>query len=116
VLVEALASGHPAEDVLFEASETVRAGVERAMGQLPAGSDALTEAYSAICRKLKLRWIDEQLRYIADLAAQTEGVNDLSEETRRLQSERVDLLALRRRVLQEAKAPSEPSPDSSLES
>src|SRR5262249_20167156 len=86
VLVAALSSAYPPEDVLVEAAETVRAAVERAMGQLPAGSDALTEAFGAICRKLKLRWIDEQLRYIADLAAQTEGVNDLSEETRRLQS------------------------------
>jgi DNA primase len=114
--VGALGSGQRAEDVLFEASEAVKAAVENARAHLPPEEAKFTEVFLAICRKLKLRWIDEQLRYISQMAASTEGVNDLSEETRRLQSERVDLLALRRKVLQEANTPSESSPSAQLES
>jgi DNA primase len=114
--VGALGSGQRVEDVLFEASGTVKAAVENARAHLPPEEAKFTEVFSAVCRKLKLRWIDEQLRYISQMAACTEGVNDLSEETVRLQSERVDLLALRRKVLQEADTPSESSPSAPLES
>jgi len=48
----------------------------------------------------RFRRIDEQLSYIARVVG-VEGANDWSEETKRLQSDRINLLALRKQVLQE---------------
>jgi DNA primase len=61
----------------------------------------LEQAFGQLCRKLKLRRIDEQLTHIQRVTRQLEGASELTEETRRLQGERVDLLALRKKVLSE---------------
>ncbi len=100
-LAAAAISSHP-EDAISEASTAVRDAVKTALEQLPADEELLSHTFAAVGRKLKLRRIDEQLSYIAHIAGQTQGVNDLSEETRKLQGERMDRLALRRRVLQES--------------
>jgi DNA primase len=100
-LAAAAISSHP-DDAISEAPTAVREAVKAALEQLPADEELLSNTFVAIGRKLRLRRIDEQLSYIAHIAGQTQGVNDLSEETRKLQGERMDLLALRRRVLQES--------------
>lgn len=99
-VVSQLCAGESPEDALFEASDAVKAALESASRQLPAESER-ERTFAAICRKLKLRRIDEQLTHIARITGQLHGANDLTEETRRLQTERVDLLALKRRVLDE---------------
>ena len=97
-----IASGLQTADVLDEASDLTRRGLESAVRQMPAEGPELEEAFTQVCRKLKLRRIDEQLSYIARVTGLTPGASELTEETKKLQEERVELLALRRRVLEEA--------------
>ena len=94
-----LIAGAAAEDVLFEATEPVKAALADASRHLPEAE--LEPAFLACCRKLKLRRIDEQLAHIARITGQIPGVSELTEETRRLQAERVELLALKKRVLED---------------
>ncbi|WP_225410446.1 DNA primase [Stigmatella hybrida] len=108
-------SGQGAEDALFEAPETVKKALEAALRQLPEAGAPLEGAFLAVCRKLMLRRIDEQLGYIEKATKQAPGAYDLTEETRRLLTERVELLALKKRVLDElrpaptgTKAPMQP--------
>ena len=51
-----------------------------------------------MCRRLKLQRIDEQLSHLMKTAAGLAGASELTEETRALVSQRVELLALRKRV------------------
>jgi len=96
------------EEAMLVASDPVRAAVEEATKQLPGDEAARLELFLAVCRKLKLRRIDEQLSYIARVAGQVDAADDWSEETKRLQGERITLLALRKQVLQgAAKNPAE---------
>lgn len=108
-------SGQGTEDALFEAPETVKKALEGALRQLPEAGAPLEQAFLAVCRKLMLRRIDEQLGYIEKATKQAPGAYDLTEETRRLLTERVELLALKKRVLDElrpaptgTKAPMQP--------
>ncbi|MFZ5471387.1 MAG: DNA primase [Myxococcota bacterium] len=100
-LVAHVFSGASSEDVLFEASFPVKAALEAAARQLPADPGALEPAFLAACRKLKLRHIEEQLSHIAKETARLEGASELTEETRRLLAERSELLALKRKVLEQ---------------
>ena len=65
----------------------------------------LQETFSRLCQRLKLRRIDEALSHIARVTGERASAHELDEETRRLQAERVELLGLRRRVLEEGRAP-----------
>ena len=94
------------EDALFEAPEPVKRAIEVALRQLPEGGAALEQAFLTVCRKLMLRRIDEQLGYIEKSTKQAPGAYDLTEETRRLLAQRIELLALKKRVQEELR----PSP------
>ncbi len=94
-----IGAGRAHEDVLFEASEPVKAALQRAGQQLPEAPGALEQTFSAVCRKLKLRRIDEQLSFIAKVTGQTAGAHELTEDTRKLMGQRVELLALKKKVL-----------------
>jgi len=96
-------SGQGTEDALFEAAEPVKRAIEVALRQLPEAGAALEQTFLTVCRKLMLRRIDEQLGYIEKATKQAPGAYDLTEETRRLLSERIELLALKKRVLEELK-------------
>ena len=100
-------SGGGTEDALFEAPEVLKRPLEAAARQLPAEPEALEGAFMTVCRRLKLRRIDEQLTHLMKTAATLAGASELTEETRALVSQRVELLALRKRV-QEEMAPSAP--------
>ncbi|MCP3098644.1 DNA primase [Myxococcus sp. K15C18031901] len=108
-------SGQGTQDALFEASEGIKRAIETAWRQLPAEGQELEQAFSAICREIMVRRIDERLTYIKRATEQTPGAFDLTEETRQLLAERVELLALKKRVLEElrpsgagTKAPMQP--------
>ncbi len=103
--VAQVASGASLEDALFEASGPLKAALEAAGRQLPADPAVREQAFVAACRKLKLRRIEEQLSHITQVTArlQRQGEIDLTEDTRRLLSERSDLLALKKRVLEEGR-------------
>jgi len=99
--VALLSAGKSPEDVLYEASPGVKTGLDVASRQLPSGLADAERVFLATCRKLKIRRIDEQLSHIARVTGQKVGAAELDEETRRLQSERIELLGLRRKVIQE---------------
>lgn len=107
-------SGHGAEDALYEASDAVKNAVVEAWRQLPEAGMTLEHDFSNICREIMVRRIDERLVYIRRATEQTAGAFDLTEETRQLLTERVELLALKKRVLEElrpssgTKAPMQP--------
>jgi len=96
-------SGQGTQDALFEAAESVKRAIETSWRQLPSEGQELEHAFFAICREIMVRRIDERLTYIKRATEQTPGAFDLTEETRQLLSERVELLALKKRVLEELK-------------
>lgn len=103
-IVAELTAGQAPEEAVFDASEEVKGRVEESSRQLPADSGELAKTFSLLARRLKLRRIDEQLLQIAKITGQVAGANELTEETRRLQAERIDLLALKKRVIEEETA------------
>ena len=97
-LLGRLASGSTREDALFEASPGVKAALEREARNLPQEAGGLEPAFLRVCQRLALRRIDERLGEIARLAGQVVGANELTEELRRLQAERMELLELKKQV------------------
>jgi DNA primase len=104
-VVGRLLSGVPSADALDELPPRLQDTVEAQGRTLPVDGMALAETFGQLCRRLKLRRIDEALTHIARVTGQLSGAHELDEETRRLQAERVELLGLRRRVLSEGGAP-----------
>lgn len=103
-MVLALATtGHGVEDALFEAAEPVKRVIEHHLQLLPSGGLELEQAFAKICHQLVLRRIDDRLSYIKRATEQTPGSFDLTEETRQLLAERIELLALRKRVIEETR-------------
>ena len=107
VVLAQATSGQGTEEALYDAAEPVKRAIEVALRQLPEGGAALEQAFLTVCRKLMLRRIDEQLHYIEKTTKQAPGSYDLTEETRRLLSQRIELLALKKRVQDELR-PSAP--------
>ncbi|HZH12902.1 MAG TPA: DNA primase [Archangium sp.] len=100
-------SGHGAEDALFEAHDTIKRAVESAMRQLAEQQGSALEHYFLqVCRAIMLRRINQQLDYIKRTTSQTSGALDLSEETKQLLTQRMELLSLKKRVEEEIR----PSP------
>ncbi len=100
-LIAALASGHSREDALYEASEPVKRTLEEQALQksLPEDDQALEQAFVTVCRRLKLRGIEEQLTRIARELAQSGGSgSDLTDEAREMLSQQGQLLALKRQI------------------
>jgi DNA primase len=100
-IVAELTAGQAPEEAVFDASDEVKGGVQESSRQLPADSAEVAKTFTLVARRLKLRRIDEQLLQIAKITGQVAGANELTDETRRLQAERIDLLALRKRVIEE---------------
>lgn len=96
-----LVQGHLPADILYDASERARDALEAATRHLPSDESLLAEAFAQVVRKLKLKRIDDQLAHIARVTGQVQRHDELDEEIRRLMTERVALLALRKRVLEE---------------
>ena len=105
-----LAQGHPPSDILYEASEATRRALDVASRNLPPEEGQLLEAFGQVTRKLKLRRIDDQLVHIAKVTGQVQRQNELDEELVRLMSERVALLALRKRVVASTSGLKPPGP------
>ena len=105
-----LAQGHPPSDILYEASEATRRALDVASRNLPPEEGQLLEAFGQVTRKLKLRRIDDQLVHIAKITGQVQRQNEQDEELVRLMSERVALLALRKRVVASTSGLKPPGP------
>ena len=101
-LVGLISGGQTAADALYEASDAVKRALDTAKTQLPnSPGENLEQAFAVLCRKLKLKRIDEQLTHIQRVTAQYADAAELPEEVRKLQAERAELLALRKKVLAE---------------
>jgi DNA primase len=98
-------TGLGVQDALFEAPEPVKRVIEHHLQLLPPGGLELEQAFSKICRQLVLKRIDERLSYIKRATEQTPGSFDLTEETRQLLAERIELLALKKRIDEETRDP-----------
>ncbi|MFL5347890.1 MAG: DNA primase [Hyalangium sp.] len=114
VVLAQATSGSGTEDALFEAAEPVKRAIDVALRQLPEGGAALEQAFLTICRKLTLRRVEEQLRYIEKAMKQTPGASELTEETKRLLVERSALFALQTRIKEELR-PSVPGTKAPLQ-
>ena len=100
-LIAALATGHSREDALYEASEAVKRTLEEQALQksLPEDDQALEQWFLVVCRRLKLRGLEEQLTRIARELAQSGGSgSDLTDEAREMLSQQAQLLALKRQI------------------
>lgn len=98
-LLHHVATGRSSEDALFEATGTLKAALEKAVRELPLGDEDLERFFAAVCRKLKLRRVEELLANIAKVTGRLQGASDLTEETRRLIEQRVELLELKKKLL-----------------
>jgi DNA primase len=96
-----LASGQSPEEALYEATPIVKGALLAAAQKLPAEPSEWERVFVSTCQRLMLRRIEEQLSYIARVTASLEGASELNEEMRRLLTERSELLALKRKVLEE---------------
>jgi hypothetical protein len=87
-------------DVLYEAGEGLKAALQKCKDLLPADDQALEQAFLVVCRRLKLRAIEDQLQRIARLSANAAGgSSELTQESRDLLEERGALLNLKRELL-----------------
>lgn len=99
-LVASLQSGHSTEDALYEASEVVKSSLQKAKDLFPQDEGALEQAFFTVCRRLKLRAIEDRLNHIARETANTPGASsELTQDSRDLLEERGHLLALKRQLL-----------------
>ncbi len=98
-LVAGLQSGQSPEDCLYEASEVLKGALQKSRDQLPTEDASMEQAFGTVCRRLKLRAIEEQLQRIARETGQVPGVNELTADARLLLEERGQLLALKRELM-----------------
>ena len=100
-LVAALQSGGSPEDALYEAAEGTKTALTRARDMLPADETALEQAFGVVCRRIKLRAIEDRLQRIGRETANTPGgTSELTQDARDLLTERGELLALKRQLSQ----------------
>jgi hypothetical protein len=97
-LLARLGAGAPKEEALFEATPLVKAALDREGRHVPTAEVDRERAFLRVCQKLAVGRIDERLADIAREAAQVVGANELTEDLRRLQAERVELLELKKQV------------------
>jgi len=99
-LVASIQSGQGSADVLYETSEALKDALTRSRDLLPAEDGPLEQAFAVVCKRLKLRAIEDRLRVIAvAVAGAAGGSTELTEETRDLLEERGPLLELKRVLL-----------------
>lgn len=99
-LVAALQTGGSAEDALYETGETTKAALTKSRDMLPSDETSLEQAFASVCKRLKLRAIDDRLAFIARETANTlGGTSELTQDSRDLLTERGELLALKRQLL-----------------
>ncbi len=100
-LVAALQSGGSPEDALYESGESTKNALTKSRDMLPADEASLEQAFLSVCKRLKLRAIDDRLAFIAKETANTlGGTSELTQDSRDLLTERGELLALKRRLSQ----------------
>jgi DNA primase len=99
-LVASVQQGRTPEDALYDASEGLKKALQKAADFLPAEPVALERAFDQVCRRLKLRSVEDRLQRIARETAKVPGASsELTQDSRDLLEERGQLLDLKRRLL-----------------
>lgn len=98
-LLAAISAGQSPEDATYDASVAVKDALSAAREQLPREEASLEQAFGVVCRRLKLRAVEEQLQRITRETAGTPGASDLTEDARALLAARGQLLSLKRELL-----------------
>jgi DNA primase len=99
-IVAAIQSGGTPEDALYEAGEATKSALTKSRDLLPADESSLEQAFTSVCKRLKLRAIDDRLAFIARETANTlGGTSELTQDSRDLLTERGELLTLKRKLL-----------------
>lgn len=99
-LIGGIQQGRGPEDALYDASDALKASLQKAADFLPADPAALEQAFGHVCRRLKLRSVEDRLQRIARETAKVPGASsELTQDTRDLLEERGQLLDLKRRLL-----------------
>ena len=98
-IIQHVATGKSPEDAVFEASNALKGALERASRELPAKEEDLERFFGQACRRLKLRRVEEQLSWIAKVTGRLQGASELSDDTRRLIEQRVELLELKKKLV-----------------
>lgn len=99
-LIAGIQTSGSAADGLYEASETLKSSLTKARDLLPADEGALEQAFGVVCRRLKIRAIEERLQHIArTLANVPGGTSELTQDIRDLLEERAALLTMKGRLL-----------------
>jgi hypothetical protein len=85
---------------LYEAGEATKSALTKSRDLLPADEGSLEQAFASVCKRLKLRAIDDRLAFIARETANTlGGTSELTQDSRDLLTERGELLTLKRKLL-----------------
>jgi len=99
-LISGVQHGKAPEDALYDASETLKSALQKAADFLPADPASLEQAFKTVCRRLKLRSIEDRLQFIARETAKVPGASsELTQDLRDLLEERGRLLDLKRQLL-----------------
>ncbi|MEW5741877.1 MAG: DNA primase, partial [Myxococcota bacterium] len=99
-LISGVQHGKSPEDALYDASEALKGAIQKAADFLPTDPASLEQAFGTVCRRLKLRSIEDRLQRIARETAKVPGAStELTQDARDLLEERGQLLDLKRRLL-----------------
>ncbi|MER2560913.1 MAG: DNA primase [Myxococcaceae bacterium] len=98
-LVLSIQGGTSPEEAQYEASDVVKQALATARDQLPHDENQLEPAFHSVCRRVKLRAIEEHLARIAKETAQTPGASELTDDARLLLEQRGQLLELKRKLM-----------------
>ncbi len=98
-LVAGLSTGQAPEDAVYDASESVKEALRKGKDQLPREDERLEQAFKVVCRRLKLRTVEDQLRQIARDLGREPDANSLSGDTRPLLEQQGLLIRLKQELL-----------------
>jgi DNA primase len=99
-LIAGILSSGGSADPLYEASETLKASLIKHRDMLPADEAALEQGFLVVCKRLKVRAVDDRLQQIARILANVPGgTSELTQDIREMLEERAALLALKTKLL-----------------
>ena len=93
-LIATIQGGSSPEDAVYDASDSLKAAVDKWRPQLPAAPEALELAFQEACLSLKLSAVQGHITRIDQEFKQVQGASDLSDEARQLMEDRQKFSAL----------------------
>lgn len=93
-LIATIQGGSSPEDAVYDASDSLKAAVDKWRPQLPLAPEALELAFQEACLSLKLSAVQGHITRIDQEFKQVQGASDLSDEARQLMEDRQKFSAL----------------------